>query len=311
MNSSQSLPGISVVIPIYNEAGNITELYNELKALQLQISELIFVDDGSGDGSLDIISGLASHDKRISAISFSRNFGHQAALLAGMHVAKSDFIVIMDGDLQHPPSLIPKMMEKLDEGYDMVSGKRLNTENAGVFKNWSSKLFYRFLNFIADTNIEENVADFRLFNRKVLNAILQFEEREIFIRGVFSWIGFKTTTIPFTAPSRKNGTTKYSWSKMTSLGLRGAVSFSFKPLRLSLLIGSIVSIIAFGFGVFSIISHYRGNTVPGWTSIITAVMFIGGVQLIVLGLIGEYISSLFAEVKKRPLFIVDRKINLD
>ena len=311
MNSSQALPGISIVIPVFNEAGNIRDLYLELKALGLNIAEIIFIDDGSQDESLEIICTLSSADHRVKGLSFSRNFGHQAALLAGMHVAKGELIVIMDGDRQHPPSIIPQMLNKLEEGFDLVSGKRINTENAGLLKNWSSTLFYKFLNFIADTNIEENVADFRLFNRKVLDSILMFEERELFVRGIFSWIGFRTATVPFTAPERRNGSSKYSWAKMTSLGLKGAVSFSFKPLRISLLMGIIVSFVAFCFGIFSIISHYRGNTVPGWTSIITAVMFIGGVQLIVLGLIGEYISSLFAEVKKRPLFIIDRKINLD
>lgn len=302
---------ISVVIPVYNEAGNIDDLLRELNQTGLPITELIFVDDGSLDNTLSVICRHAETDKRVKAISFSRNFGHQAALLAGMRVAKSELTVIMDGDLQHPPSIIPQMLAKLHEGYDMVSAKRISTEEAGTLKKWSSSLFYRFINFIADTNIEENVADFRIFNRKVLNSILAFREREVFVRGLFSWIGFRNTTVPFSAPPRKNGQSKYSWSRMISLGLKGAVSFSFKPLRISLLVGFLVSLVAFGFGIFSIISHFNGRTVPGWTSMITAVMFMGGIQLLVLGLMGEYISSLFTEVKQRPLFIIDRKVNLD
>jgi dolichol-phosphate mannosyltransferase len=302
---------ISVVIPVCNEAGNIDDLLFELNRTGLNIREMIFVDDGSQDDTLSLICGQAEKDKRIKAISFSRNFGHQAALLAGMRVAKSDLTVIMDGDLQHPPSVIPIMLAKLQEGYDIVSAKRVNSENEVALKRWSSSFYYRLINFIADTNIEENVADFRIFNRKVLSSILEFREREVFVRGLFSWIGFRNTTVPFTAPPRKNGKSKYSWSSMISLGLKGAVSFSFKPLRISLLIGLVVSLVAFGFGIFSIISYYENKTVPGWTSMITAVMFMGGIQLLVLGLMGEYISSLFTEVKQRPLFIIDRKVNLD
>lgn len=310
MNPGETpIPGISIVIPIFNESENIHLLYRELMDTRVAIAELIFVDDGSTDNSLEQIETLAKADPRVKAISFSRNFGHQAALIAGMHTAAGELILIMDGDLQHPPSLIPEMLAKHQEGFDLVSARRVDTEQASLLKKWSSGLYYRFLNFIAETHIEEQVADFRLFSRKVLESVLKFEEREPFVRGIFSWVGFRTAVVPFQAPPRQHGSTKYSWTRMMSLGIRGAVSFSFKPLRISLMLGTIVSIIAFAFGIFSIAAYFRGQTVPGWTSIITAVMFIGGVQLIVLGLIGEYLATLFREVKKRPLFIVDRKIN--
>lgn len=310
MSSPSALP-MSIVVPVCNEEGNVEVLYREILDLGLNIMEVIFVDDGSRDRTIDIISQLASADKRIKAISFSRNFGHQAALYAGLHLSKGELVVIMDGDLQHPPALIPVLLDKLNEGYDIVSAKRTDTENAGPFKRWSSRLFYRALNFIAETNIEEGVADFRLMNRKVADSILLFEERELFLRGIFSWIGFRSANVGFKAPSRANGASKYSFTKMASLGLKGAVSFSLKPLRVSLVIGSMVSILAFAFATYSIISYLNGKTVPGWTSIITAVMFIGGIQLLVLGLMGEYLASLFKEVKKRPMFIIDKKINLD
>jgi polyisoprenyl-phosphate glycosyltransferase len=302
-------PPVSIIIPIWNEEGNILPLYKAIIETGISIHEFIFVDDGSTDQSLAQIETLSAKDPNVKAISFSRNFGHQAALIAGMHSAKAEVIIIMDGDLQHPPAVIPSLLKKYEEGFDLVSAKRIDSTQTGVLKKWSSSLYYRLLNFMAETHIEENVADFRVFNRKVLDAILQFNETEVFVRGIFSWIGFKTATVPFDPQRRNHGKSKYSWGRMMSLGVKGAVSFSFKPLRISLLAGSIVSLIAFAFGIFSVVSYYQGKTLPGWTSIITAIMFLGGVQLIVLGLIGEYIASMFKEVKKRPLFIVDRKIN--
>lgn len=302
-------PPVSIIIPIWNEEGNILPLYTAIKETGVPVLEFIFVDDGSTDQSLAQIEALSAKDPAVKAISFSRNFGHQAALIAGMHSAKAELIIIMDGDLQHPPAIIPSLLNKFEEGFDLVSAKRIDSAQTGALKKWSSSIYYKLLNFMAETHIEENVADFRVFNRKVLDAILQFNETELFVRGIFSWIGFKTATVPFEAPRRTHGKSKYSLGRMMSLGVKGAVSFSFKPLRISLLAGSLVSLIAFAFGIFSIVAYYQGKTLPGWTSIITAIMFIGGVQLIVLGLIGEYIASMFKEVKKRPLFIVNRKIN--
>lgn len=303
-------PAISIIVPVLNEAGNITLLYQEIcNHCQLPF-ELLWVDDGSKDNSVAEIEGLANNDHRVKAISFSRTFGHQAALFAGMQMATANTIIIMDGDLQHPPSLLPELIKKFSEGYDLVSAKRIETASISSMKKWSSSLFYRFLNFIADTHIEENVADFRIFNRKVLDSILQFEERELFLRGIFSWIGFKTTTVLFAAPARSNGKSKYSWSRMVGLGLKGAISFSFKPLRISLLIGVFFSLIAFCFAIFAVVSHLNGATVEGWTSIIIAIMLFGGIQLMATGLLGEYIARLFTETKKRPMFLIDRKINI-
>jgi polyisoprenyl-phosphate glycosyltransferase len=225
-------------------------------------------------------------------------------------LASADIIIIMDGDLQHPPSLLPTLLSKFNEGYDLVSAKRIHTASINPMKKWASSLFYGFLNFIADTRIEENVADFRIFNRKVLKSILSFEERELFLRGIFSWIGFKTTTVSFEAPARSKGRSKYSWSKMVGLGLKGVLSFSFKPLRISLLIGVFISLAAFCFAIFAMIAHLNGRTVEGWTSIIIAVMLFGGIQLMATGLLGEYVARLFTETKKRPLFLINKKINI-
>lgn len=301
---------LSIIIPVYNEADNIQPLLDELRTYTNGETEYIFTDDGSTDTTLATIESIAEKDNRVKCISLSRNFGHQNALMAGMQHCKGDVIIIMDGDLQHPPSLIPELLEKMEGGYDLVQTKRVSTQNIGAGKNMLSGIFYRFINAISDTRIEPNVADFKAFNRKVLDSILRFEERELFLRGIFSWIGFKTITINFEAPARKYGKTKYSFTQMLRLALKGTTSFSFKPLRIALLIGSFISLAAFAFGIFALVAYYKGNTVPGWASMIIAIMFLGGTQLLAIGLLGEYIASLFTETKKRPLYLVNKTINL-
>lgn len=302
---------LSIILPVYNEAENIPLLYKELLIFCREEFEIIFVDDGSTDNTLEEIETLINTDKRFKCVSLSRNFGHQNALMAGMENAAGDQIIIMDGDLQHPPSLIPALVEKLNSGFDLVLTRRNKTGEIGIFKRIMAAVFYSFINSISDTKIEANVADFKAFNRKVLNSILQFKERELFLRGIFSWIGFKSTTIEFDAPARRFGNTKYSFGKMLKLALRGTTSFSFKPLRIALLVGSFISLAAFCFGLFALIAYFKGNTVPGWASLIIAVMFLGGTQLLAIGLLGEYIASLFTETKHRPLYLVDKKINMD
>lgn len=301
---------LSIVIPVFNEQENIEPLFVELQKYCGGDTEFLFVDDGSIDDTLRKIETLANSDSRVKCISLSRNFGHQNALMAGLQYAKGDIIVIMDGDLQHPPSLIPAMIEKINSGYDVVQTKRLKTAEIGIGKKIFTSLFYKFLNGISDTSIEENVADFKAFTSNILKSILQFEERELFLRGIFSWIGYSTTTIEFTAPKRQFGKTKYSFAKMILLGLRGITAFSYKPLRISFLVGLIISATSLIVGIFYIVSYFKGNTVPGWTSLITAVLFLGGVQLLAIGLLGEYIASIFAETKKRPLYLVKQTLNI-
>lgn len=301
----------SVIIPVFDEEKNIAPLYQEIRKYLPENSELIYVDDGSTDNTLLEIQQLSTSDKNVKCISLSRNFGHQNALMAGLQHAKGDNIITMDGDLQHPPSLIPSMLEKLKEGYDIVITRRSKNGNAGIAKKIFSGIFYRFINSISDTRIEPNGSDFRGFNKKVLANVLLFKERELFLRGIFSWIGFKSTTLSYEAAPRMHGKTKYSFAKMMRLALKGITSFSFKPLRIAIVTGSIISLAAFTFGIFALVSYYKGNTVPGWASTIIAIMFLGGTQLLAIGLLGEYIASLFVESKNRPLFLVDKKINID
>ena len=301
---------LSIIIPVYNEAENIALLLGELRLNSEENTEYIFVDDGSDDDTLAIIEQIAAADHNVKCLSLSRNFGHQNALMAGMQHCTGSHIIIMDADLQHPPSMIPKLLKEIENGYDLVQTKRVTTKDINRGKSFLSHLFYLFINAISDTKIEKGVADFKAFNRKVLESILQFDERELFLRGIFSWIGFKTITIPFEAPARQFGKTKYSLGRMFRLALKGTTSFSFKPLRIALLVGSLVSMLAFGFAAFALIAYIKGNTVPGWASIIIATMFLGGTQLLAIGLVGEYIASLFTETKKRPLYLINKTINI-
>ena len=300
---------LSIIIPVYNEADNIRPVCEEIDLYVKENYEIIFVDDGSTDGTFYAIEEQSVRDHRVKCISLSRNFGHQNALMAGMQCTTGDQVIIMDGDLQHPPSLIPEMLEQLKQGFDLVLTKRNQNKGSGL-KKISSVLFYKFMNAVSETRIEPNVADFKAFNKKVLQSILQFKEKDLFLRGIFSWVGFKTTSIQFNTPERRYGKTKYSYSKMTGLASKGITSFSFKPLRIAFIIGFVISACAFAFGIFALISYYKGKTVPGWSSTIIAIMFLGGTQLLAIGLLGEYIASLFVETKNRPLYLIDKTINM-
>ncbi len=301
---------LSIIIPVFNEEESIDPLIMELEKYCPAQTEIIFVNDGSTDNTQLEIERLASHNPKIKCISFSRNFGHQNALMAGMQHATGEQIIIMDGDLQHPPSLIPEILKKINEGYDLVNTRRIATEKISPLKKIFTKVFYKFINAVSDTSIEPNMADFRGFNKKVLNTILKFKERDLFLRGIFSWIGFKNYTLNFTAPARRFGKTKYNFGSMLRLALKGTTSFSFKPLRVALLIGTVISILAFSFALFALVAYYKGDTYPGWASMIIAIMFLGGTQLLAIGLLGEYIASLFTESKKRPLYIIDKMVNV-
>lgn len=302
---------VSIIIPVLNEEKNVELIAAEIDAYCKLPYEIIFVDDGSTDNTFLNIQLLSSKNNSIKCISFSRNFGHQNAIMAGLENASGVYIVVMDGDLQDPPSLIPEMLTKLHEGFDIVITRRDTIINSTFLKRTTRIVFYKFINAISDVKIEPNVADFKAFNRKVLKSILQFKERELFLRGMFSWMGYKTTEIKFEAPERKYGKTKYSFSKMLRLALKGTTSFSFKPLRVALMIGSLISLSAFLFAIYAFVSYFQGNTIPGWASTIIAVMFLGGTQLLAIGLLGEYIASLFTETKHRPLYLVDKKLNMD
>ena len=300
---------VSIIVPVCNEQENIRLFYEQLvKSVPLPY-ELIWVEDGSTDHTLLEIDRICQLDQGVKCISLSKNFGHQNAILAGLQQVKGEVMVIMDGDLQHPPALIPEMIRLIGEGNDIVHTKRISTDKIHLFKRLSSSFYYWFLNSIADINIQESGSDFRAFDKKVLLVILGFQERDPFLRGIFSWIGFRSTLLEYTATARTHGKSKYSLGRMFSLGLNGITSFSVKPLRISFFGGLIVSGLSFLFLLYALYAHLKGATISGWTSLIVSVMFLGGLQLTFIGLIGIYVGQLLVETKKRPNFIIARTIN--
>ena len=299
---------ISIVVPSFNEEKNIPVLFDEVReVLKGEDFECIFIDDGSSDETFSIIKGLSAHYTEVKGISFSRNFGHQIALLAGISESLGDITISMDADGQHPASVIPDLIEKYQQGFDIVNTRRLKTEDAGLIKNMTSKGFYTFINKMTDVKIEPASSDFRLMSRKAVDAFLQFEEKDRFTRGLISWMGFKQAFVEFEAPRRRSGVSKYTFRKMLHFAWDGITSFSSKPLKISLYVGLLSLGMGFLYAVYALIEFILGNTIPGWTSMMLVILFLGGVQLLSLGIIGQYLSRIFNEAKNRPsYFIQDR-----
>jgi glycosyltransferase involved in cell wall biosynthesis len=301
---------LSVVVPCHNEADNIPMLYSRLKAQleNFEDYELIFVDDGSTDPTASLIEDLAASDPRVRLLQLSRNFGHQNALKAGIDHADGDCIVSLDADLQHPPELIPQMVQRWMEGYDVVTTLRRQTEGEPFFKRLFSHLFYRLIHFLSDIDLPPGSADFRLIDRVVADVIKNMEESDIFLRGLISWAGFRQTSLEYNAAERFAGETSYNFRKMIKLALAGITSFSIRPLRLSVLLGIAIAGLAFLYGIYILyIYMFTDRAIPGWASTTGSILFIGGIQLIVLGIMGEYLGKLFMENKRRPQYIVRRE----
>jgi glycosyltransferase involved in cell wall biosynthesis len=301
---------ISVVVPIYNEEGNIPQIYERLTKVLKEICssyEIIFVNDFSKDNSLSIIKDLSKKDNSVQYISFSRNFGHQVAVSAGLDYSKGDAVAIIDGDLQDPPELIKEMYAKYKEGYKVVYAKRSARKGVNIFKKAAYKLFYRILDKLTEVKIPLDTGDFRLIDRVIINHLKQMPERNKFLRGQIAWIGYKQTCVEYVRDPRFSGKTGYSFSKLMKLAIDGITGFSSRPLKFASNMGIVVSVFSFCIIVYALISHYLLHTPPlrGWTSVIISVSFIGGVQLITIGIIGEYISRINNDVRKRPLYIVE------
>lgn len=298
---------ISIVVPLLNEDGNILVLYNALVPVLEKISadyEIIFVDDGSKDNSLQIIDTICQQNNRVLGISLSRNFGHQIALTAGMEHSSGEVVVTLDADMQHPPEIILDLYNKYKEGYDIVNTIRLETVDSGAFKKITSHFFYKLINNLSDIHIEPSAADFRLMNRKTVNAFLQLQEKDRFTRGIISWMGFKQGTVQYTAPARFSGKSKYSVFKMFRFAADGITSFSAKPLRISFFAGLLVSLIGLLYAIYAVVEYFNGKTTPGWASTLVSILIIGGIQLISIGIIGEYLARVFNEAKNRPMYLV-------
>jgi polyisoprenyl-phosphate glycosyltransferase len=307
---------ISIVIPVFNEETNVYEMHRrcaESLGGQAIDYELIFVDDGSTDNTLLELKKIAAQDKKTKLLGLSRNFGHQLAVTAGLEHAAGDATVVIDGDLQDPPEIIPGMIEKWKQGYDVVYAKRVRREGDGVYKKGTAFLFYRILRLLTTTEIPLDTGDFRLMDRKVVDCLKKMGERNRFMRGLVSWVGFKQTGIEFERQERFSASTKYSARKMVRFAFNAIFSFSDKPLRIATVFGLLSSIVGFTMILWGLYSKFfmAETTVKGWTSVFVAVLFLGGVQLFTIGIIGEYISRIYDESKGRPLYIIAEKRNFD
>ncbi len=303
---------ISVVIPMYYEEGNVELCYHRLsQVLKDYRYELIFVNDGSGDNTFPLLEELAKRDERVKVISFSRNFGHQMAVSAGIEYAAGDAVVLIDADLQDPPEVILEMIARWQDGYDVVYGKRKKREGETVFKKVTAKCFYRFLNQMSDVEIPKDTGDFRLMDRCVVDALLTMPESNRFIRGMVSWVGFKQTYVEYVRHPRENGETKYPLKKMIHFAMDAIIGFSSKPLRMITGLGILSIFIAIAILIYAVISKILGNTTAGWSSIMVAISFFAGIQLVSLGIVGEYLARIYDEAKARPHYIVAKTLNFD
>jgi dolichol-phosphate mannosyltransferase len=305
---------LSVVLPIFNEEDNVAAVAAavgaQLEALGKSY-EIIFSDDGSRDGSLDIVRNLSARDPRIKAVRLSRNFGHQVAISAGLEYATGDAVIVMDADLQHPAELIPQLVAQWELGYDVVYTIREGRDHAGPLKRLSAAGFYRLLNRMCDLdiNIDANTPDFRLMDRRVVDALLQLPERARFLRGLVRWVGFRQTAVRFTARLRVRGNTKYPFSRMLRFSVDGVTAFSTMPLRFASYLGTVVALSGIPYAAWAVYKRlFTNDAVPGWASLVVAVLVIGGLHLICLGIIGEYVGRVYEEVKGRPLYLTDEVI---
>lgn len=303
---------ISIIVPVYNEEQNLEELYRRLSKVMYEINEtyeIVFVNDGSTDRSIAIMEYLNKIDNRVKVIDLSRNFGHEIAMAAGIDFVTGKAVIIMDADLQNPPEKIPEMIEKWKEGYEIVLTIREKNEDVGKFKRLTSIVFYKLLNKITDVKIAENSSDFRLLDKKVVEVLRSMEERTRFLRGLIKWTGFRQTSIKFIAPKRFAGETKYSFLKLLKLSFDGISSFSSFPLKIASGFGFFISFAGFLYALYAIyVKIFTNLAMPGWTSTIITVLVLSGVQLITIGIIGEYIGRIYDESKHRPLYVVAKNI---
>jgi polyisoprenyl-phosphate glycosyltransferase len=303
-------PRFSIVIPLRNEEEVLPALAERLTATLEGLDgdwEVILVDDGSTDATYGLAVELHTRDPRFKVLRLSRGFGHQVALSAGLDVARGDAVITMDGDLQHPPEVIPELVSRWNAGDEIVYGVMEERRGESRLKDWTAKAFYRLLGRLADIDVPTGAGDFRLVDRRALDAVRAMRESNRYLRGMFSWVGFRQSGVPYASAPRTAGVSKYSGTRMMRLAADAVIGFSNRPLRLGLNIGFVVSIGSILFGLSAVISKLVGVfVVPGWTSVMVLVGIVGGIQLIVLGVIGEYVSHIFDEVKRRPLYVVSR-----
>ncbi len=308
---------ISVVVPMYYEEEVANECYNRLNKVLTSIPnyehEIIFINDGSKDKTLSILEEIAKQDNNVKIISFSRNFGHQCAVTAGLKYTTGDAIVIIDADLQDPPELISEMLKLWEQGYEVIYGKRKTRDGESKFKLLTAKMFYQTLNALSDVEIPKDTGDFRLIDKKVVDVVNSLPEHNKFLRGLMSWVGFNQTPFEYERKERFAGKTKYPLKKMLKLASDGIISFSTKPLKIVGGIGLLSIIASFIILIYSILSYIFkwNNLMPGWTSLMVTITFLAGMILISLWMMSEYIARIYDEVKGRPQYIIDKKININ
>ncbi|MGF9759519.1 glycosyltransferase family 2 protein [Microvirga sp. 0TCS3.31] len=305
-------PKLSVIIPVHNESANIAPLCERLLPVLGRITqdwEIIFVDDGSRDGTLDLIRDVSRTEPRIGAVSFSRNFGKEIAIAAGLDHARGDAVVIMDADLQHPPEMIEAFVERWREGFLMVYGQRTDRSDETRTKRGFAQIFYKLFARFGEIPLPEGAGDFRLIDRKGVDALRTLGEKARFSKGLYAWIGFKATGVPFVVEERRFGTTQWSFRKLFRFAFDGIAAFSTVPLRIWTYIGFVISFLAIATAVYFMIRTLLfGTDLPGFPSLIVSIMFFSGIQLMSLGIVGEYVGRIFAEVKRRPLYVVAERV---
>jgi glycosyltransferase involved in cell wall biosynthesis len=299
---------ISIVVPVFNEEENIQVFYQEVCKHMEPLSydfELLFVDDGSRDATPLILERLAQQDSRVRGLIMARNYGHQLALTCGLDHADGDCVITMDGDMQHPPEMLPLLLAKWEEGFEVVQTIRISTEGVSWFKSFTSGLFYKLINGMSKVHIQEGGSDFRLLDKAVVQSFRRFKERARFIRGMIGAIGYRQVQVEFVAPKRYAGTSKFSLGKMINFALDGITAYSKLPLRFAFYIGLLFALLSFGVTMQVIyIKLFTPEAVPGWATISASVLLLGGLQLLGLGIIGEYVGRIFEEVKQRPLYLL-------
>lgn len=305
-------PELSIVIPIYNEEEVLPQLEGRVSALIAGLgldAEVVFVDDGSRDRSFELLRAMAEKDKRFRVLSFARNFGHQRAITCGVEASRGKAVAVMDADLQDPPEVVREMVAKWREGFDVVYGRRRSREGESWFKLFSARMFYRIFAKLIPIEVPLDTGDFRLMSRRVVRTMRRLGETHRFVRGLVAWVGFKQTAVEYDRAARAAGTTKYPLKKMLAFAFDGIASFSILPLRLATYLGLAVGMISVLYALAAVVTHMIGVTVPGWTTTVVLVSFLFSVQLLVTGVLGEYVGRIYEQVKDRPLYVVAEKIN--
>lgn len=300
---------ISIIIPCFNEEGNIKPMYERLNTvLRNYNTEIIFIDDCSNDNTLANIEQISGMDDRVRFVSFSRNFGHQSAIKAGLDYAKGDCVISIDADLQHPPQIIEDLIKKWEDGYEVVYTVRLDDHNTAFFKKRTAKVFYSLLNSLSDVNIDKGTADFRLLDRRIVEIFRNsISEYHLFYRGLISWVGYNQIGLPYSPNVRLTGNSKFTYIKMLSFALDGITSFSIRPLKLASVTGLLITFVATIYAIYVLYAAiFTEHVVQGWSSVLISILFLGGMNMVLLGIIGEYIGKIYMQSKKRPHYLVKK-----